>query len=364
MNASQPPIDLCRTVADAADRGEAFAVALVLEAEGSTPCKAGARAVLDARGAVRGTIGGGGVEAEAQRRAVEVLAGGCPVVFEFALEGGALRDHQPICGGRMRVLVDPTAARHRDAYAAAAEARHRRERGVLLTAVRGTAPPAVAVRFLAEGDIGAQAGFPGAEAVRAALEREEPALLVAAPAAATGERLEVLVEPLVARPVLVIAGGGHIGQALAAQAALVGFDVAVIDDRPEFASPERFPEGTVLRCGRAGEELAALPLGAETYVVIVTRGHQHDAEALAACLGRPAAYVGMIGSRRKVALMREAFLASGRATAAEFDRAYAPIGLDIGAVTVPEIATSITAQLVAVRRRGSAARMPAGQDAP
>ena len=110
--------------------------------------------------------------------------------------------------------------------------------------------------------------------------------------------------------------------------------------------------------GPPDEEVAGFPFGADTYVVIVTRGHQHDAEALAACLRRPAAYVGMIGSRRKVALMRQDFVRSGRATAEELGRVYAPIGLDVGAVTVPEIATSIVAQLIAVRRKGSAPRMP------
>jgi xanthine dehydrogenase accessory factor len=94
-------------------------------------------------------------------------------------------------------------------------------------------------------------------------------------------------------------------------------------------------------------------LDEDSYVVLVTRGHRHDAQALAACIHRPLAYLGMIGSRRKAALIRRQFLESGLATAAEFDRVRAPIGLQIGAVTVPEIAVSIVAQLIAVRRRAS-----------
>ena len=92
--------------------------------------------------------------------------------------------------------------------------------------------------------------------------------------------------------------------------------------------------------------------------MIVTRGHQQDAAALRACIRRPAAYIGMIGSRRKVPLVRRQFLDSGWATAEEFDRVYAPIGLDIGAVTVPEIAASIMAQIIAVRRKGAVPRRP------
>jgi xanthine dehydrogenase accessory factor len=170
--------------------------------------------------------------------------------------------------------------------------------------------------------------------------------------------LEVLVEPLIPPPLLVIAGGGHIGQALALQAGLVGFQAVVVDDRSEYVDPSLYPEGTDLRCGDIPRLMAEMPVAADTYIVIVTRGHQQDEQALAACIRRPAAYIGMIGSRRKVAMIRSDMLASGAATEAEFGRVFAPIGLDIGAQTVGEIAASIVAQLVAVRRRGTAPRMP------
>lgn len=357
MSVNQPASDIHRPIVALADRGERFAVVLVLEAEGSTPAGVGAKAAIAASGAIHGTIGGGAVEAEAQRRALEAIATGRPAVFDFPLYGAAVGDASPICGGRMRVLVDPTAARHRAAYATAAAARARRERGVLLTRISGTGECAVAVEFLREDTIPPGLGSPGSEAIRSALRSEEPKLFAEAPGEG-GERLEVLVEPLIPRPVLLIVGGGHVGQAVAVQGDLAGFEIVVTDDRPEFTRPELFPEGTTTRCGPVGEEVGAFPFRSDTYVVIVTRGHQHDAEALAACLRRPAAYVGMIGSRRKVALMREDFIRSGRAAATEFDRIYAPIGLDIGAATVPEIATSIVAQLIAVRRTGCARRMP------
>jgi xanthine dehydrogenase accessory factor len=151
---------------------------------------------------------------------------------------------------------------------------------------------------------------------------------------------------------LLIVGGGHVGQAVALQASLIGFDVVVIDDRPEFADPALFPEGVTTLCGDIEKEVADFPVADDTYIVVVTRGHKHDAEALQACIHSPAAYIGMIGSRRKVALIRKSFIESGLATEEELDRVFAPIGLDIGSVTVPEIATSIAAQLIAVRRKG------------
>jgi len=351
------PQDIHQTIIEMIDCGRRFAVAVVLQAEGSTPRGVGAKAAVDVDGTIQGTIGGGQVEAETQRRAVEALQDGFPTVLDFNLECGTTADSEPTCGGKMRVLIDPSAARHRAAYEAAATTLKRRERGALLTRMRGSDPPEVSVEFLDEGSISQGPEFPGAEAILATLQHERPGRFVSQPTAAA-ERLEALVEPVIPRPVLLIIGGGHVGQALAMQSSLVGFDVAVIDDRAEFTRPALFPEGTATRCGKIADEVARFPLDDDTYVVIVTRGHEHDAQALAACLHRPTAYLGMIGSRRKVALMRKDFVASGRATAAEFDRVYAPIGLDVGSVTVPEIATSIVAQLIAVRRRGDAPRIP------
>ncbi len=322
---------------------------------GSTPAKAGAKAIIDFNGAIQGTVGGGAAEAAAQMSAVEAMRVGRPRVLDFRLEGSALGDSDPLCGGRMLMLIDPTAAGHRAAYEAAWAARQRRERGVLLTVIQGENQPGVEVRFLAERAIPSEIGFPGVENISSVVSREESELFVRE-SPQERENLKVLAEPLIPSPMLLIVGGGHIGQALAVQADLVGFEITVIDDRAEFTAAGLFPEGVTTRCARIDEEIERFPIGSDTYIVIVTRGHQHDAEALAACLHKPAAYIGMIGSRRKVALMRQEFIESGRATAGEFDRVYAPIGLDIGSVTVPEIAASITAQLIAVRRKERAPR--------
>ena len=391
------------------DSGRSFAVALILRAEGSTPGKVGGKAVIDESGKIFGTIGGGQVEAEAQRRAVEACKSKRPAVFDFFLEGACAEDVEPICGGAMRILIDPTAAKDRAAYAQAAEALERRKRGVLITTIRtaqfvvpplggrptevgttnarptevgttnarptevGTTNTDVMVQWFPEEGVAAEAGFPGADAIRSCLGSETPQLFVTQiPTQSSSEKeessvdfqnlkskiqdhevgLEVIVEPVIPKPLLLIVGGGHIGQALAIQATLIGFAVTVIDDRPEFTAPSLFPEGVTTRCGDIAKEVADFPIAADTYVVIVTRGHQHDAEALRACIHAPAAYIGMIGSKRKVALMRKDFIESGLATEEEWNRVFTPIGLDIGAMTVPEIATSIAAQLIVVRRKG------------
>lgn len=355
MDTDPERTDIHRMVVECIDGQCRFAVALVLQSDGSTPRKAGVKAVIHENGRIWGTIGGGSVEAEAQRRAVEACRAERPVVFDFHLEGAAAADDDPICGGRMRVLIDPTADRDRTAYAQAAEALTQHERGVLLTIVRNPSQPDVTVQWFPGDAVAPDAGFPGAEEIRRCLDRETVRLFVEE-SERPDARVEVLVEPVIPKPHLLIVGGGHIGQALAYQAVLVDFDVTVLDDRPEFSDPALFPRGTTTRCGDIAQGVAAFPITRDTYIVIVTRGHRHDAEALAACIHTPAAYVGMIGSRRKVALMRQDFIESRRATGEEFDRVFAPIGLDIGSVTVPEIATSIAAQLIAVRRKCQARR--------
>lgn len=358
---SVPPLDVYRAVVSCADRGIGFVVALVLRADGSSPCRAGARAVLGDGGIVlAGTVGGGAAESQAQRRSIEVLRQGRPQVMDFQLHGDDVEGAEPICGGRMRLLLDPTAAHSRVAYAEAVWARQRRERGLLLTMVAGSETLRVTVQFVTEAAVPTWCGFPGIATLQEALKREEPQLAILDSQGPT-EHLEVLVEPLLPKPRLLILGGGHVGQAVATQACLVGFDIEVIDDRPEFTRPDLFPGGTMTHCGPVEAQLARHSFGADTYVVIVTRGHQHDGAALRACIRQPVAYLGMIGSRRKVAILREDFLRSGWATAEEFDRVYAPIGLDLGSQTVPEIATSIVAQLIAVRRRGQAPRIQCPQ---
>ena len=206
-------------------------------------------------------------------------------------------------------------------------------------------------QWFSQESIPSDIAFPGEDKIRSCLANEVPQLYTKKTEHPDAV-IEVFVEPVIPKPLLLIAGGGHIGQALAVQAGLVGFDISVIDDRTEFTDPALFPQGTKTHCGDIAKLLAGMPAGEDTYIVIVTRGHKNDAEALEVCIHKHVAYLGMIGSKRKVALIRKNFIESGLATPEEFDKVFTPIGLDIGAVTVPEIAASITAQLIAVRRMG------------
>jgi len=155
---------------------------------------------------------------------------------------------------------------------------------------------------------------------------------------------------------LIIVGGGHVGLALATVGEFAGYAVTVIDDREEFASRERFPMAEQVITADAGEALDALELDANCYVVLVSRGHRQDEEALRHSVGRGAAYVGMIGSKRRTATVLR-HMAEEEIDPAALDAVSTPIGLDIGAETPEEIAVSILAEIIMVRRGGQGGRM-------
>jgi xanthine dehydrogenase accessory factor len=161
--------------------------------------------------------------------------------------------------------------------------------------------------------------------------------------------------PILPRITLLIVGGGHVGQAVARLAAEIDFDIWVLDDRESYANRDRFPSARRLLVGDIGgklKELVQTGITPSTYALIVTRGHAHDEEALYHLAATPAGYVGMIGSKRKIKLIYEDLIARGIPKTV-LDRVHAPLGLAIGSQTVPEIAISILAQLIACRNLGS-----------
>ncbi|MDB5294318.1 MAG: pucA [Phycisphaerales bacterium] len=301
-------IDVLPDILRRVDAGQPVALCTVVRTRGSAPQKAGAVLVVAQDGGTSGTIGGGCVEAEVRTRALRLLAaaGPAPVpagrLFTFKLDHDLGWDDGLVCGGTMEVAVEVI-----DSPAAAV--------GLRRAAADLAAERTATVTVFATDDAGRTAAF-------------ERAVLPT--------------------PSLVIAGAGHVGAALAAVARLTDFRVTVIDDRPDLASASRFP-GADCIIGEIEEVLARFPITPHTYVVIVTRGHRRDGRALAAVVNSPAAYVGLIGSRRKIVTIFEELAAAGVPRDA-LRRVRAPIGLDVGAVTPAEIAVSIAAELVAVRR--------------
>ncbi|MGH2608032.1 MAG: XdhC family protein [Tepidiformaceae bacterium] len=166
----------------------------------------------------------------------------------------------------------------------------------------------------------------------------------------------IYAEVLESKPAFVVVGAGHIGRSLAKLADFLDFHVVVIDDREDFADPERLPEADQVICGEYEAALDGLPINANTSIVMVTRGHKQDELALRHALGRGAGYVGMIGSKRRTSAVLEHLKADGF-DPEELGRVRTPIGLDIGAETPEEIAIAILAEVILLRRGGSATPM-------
>lgn len=298
-----------------------------------------AKMVVTSDGARIGTVGGGCLEAEITERALEVALSRSPVVSEHILNSDLAGDYGLTCGGTAVMFIEPV---FRDevlaaVYGECAALLTRGERGVLVTDPDWSAGiQKVLVRAGGVTGIGDEKLADAAALIDPL--REEPEL-----------RDTLLIEPLVGAPRLVVFGGGHVGAKVAQAAAFAGWRVTVADDRAEFADPVRLPfaERTlVCDYGNLPENLA---IDAATYVVICTRGHQHDALIAEQVSRRNTRYLGMLGSRRKVALTWK-MLESWGVPAERLALVHAPVGIAIGADTPEEIAISIVAEMIAVRR--------------
>ena len=327
----------------------------VAETHGSTPQKAGAALLVFADGRQHGTLGGGCVEAEVKQQALEMLArdGRQPKVLTYCLDDNFGWDDGLICGGRISILADPlTTPDSQQALAyyqrfreLAAQGRGATE-ALALEAQDGVP---IGSRYLFD-EHGHPVGYRGSAAIPATVTNS---ILPLSQRPAPSTQHGVALLPLLPRITLLIVGGGHVGQAVARLAAEVDFDIWVLDDRADFASAERFPWARRRIVGNVGSQLRTLLEGqitSSTYCIIVTRGHRHDEEALFHLAAAPAGYVGMIGSKRKIRLIFEDLAAKGVAPEG-LARVHAPLGLDIGSRTVPEIAVSIVAELIAYRNK-------------
>jgi len=164
-----------------------------------------------------------------------------------------------------------------------------------------------------------------------------------------GGSLDIFVEPILATPTLYLFGGGHVSRSVSKVASLAGFDIVVCDDREAFANKERFPSAAATHAGPWEEIFQKITPSNLSYIVIATRGHKGDLDCLRWAVTTDARYVGMVGSKRKLAEFSKILTAEG-VSAQWLERVHSPVGLDIGALTPEEIAVSIVAEMIAVRR--------------
>jgi xanthine dehydrogenase accessory factor len=317
-------------------------LATVTKTQGSTPQKPGSAAIFNRTGLVAGTIGGGVLEGKVQEMAFRIIESKNPVHHVFYLDADMPGGEDALCGGRISVLLDPDLARHGHIFREIRECSEKRIPGILITKVISRVPGNITIEREWTTDM--------AEYLSAGSETS--GFLEIKPSSDSDETgTQIFLEPVIPLPRLVIAGAGHIGKALSQLGKMLDFEVTVIDDRPEYANSSNLPSADRIIAGPVGKSLEEIDSGSDTYIVIVTRGHRDDGEALKACIDSDAAYIGMIGSKTKVALMKRDFIEKHLATDEQWNRIYAPIGIDISSRTVEEIAVSIAAQLIQVRSK-------------
>ena len=337
-----------------------FALATVVRTHGSTPQVVGAKLLVtdeDERGKAAGTLGGGCVEADAIHAARQVLREGGRSLRAYELTEDLAWNTGLVCGGTMWILAE----RGEDALSSGG----RSVSADLARAADGGAPLAITtllhrsgrdVAFAGRAFVDAEGRVNGslgnAQIDRRAATAAVEQLPHATPRVVSlDDRHDLLIDPVAGRPQLVVAGGGHVALAIARQAGLLDFDVTILEDRPEFADPERFSGARVLQ-GDVPASIGAFEYGWSSYVVIATRGHKLDADCVLAAVKTRARYIGVLGSRRKTVLLekmlREEGVNDGRIRAI-----YAPVGLDLGGRTPAEIALSVLAEITQERYRAT-----------
>ena len=337
-------------IADLTAAGRRYAVATVVRTQGSTPQVVGARLVVtdDETERPTGTLGGGCVEADAILASREIIKHGGRSLRMHALTEELAWNTGLVCGGTMWILAE----RGEEAGIHAIE----EGRPVVIATLleRQGRDLNFAGRIVVDAD-GGITGSVGDAALDKRLADEAVRQLPHGTArlVAMDDRTDVLLEPVAGRPHLVVAGGGHVSQAIARQAHLLEFDVTILEDRPEFANPERFGGARVL-AGYIPDTLASLDYGWNSFIVVATRGHKLDGDCILAAVKTRAPYIGLLGSRRKSVLIAEMLREEG-VPQERIDAIRTPVGLDLGGRTPAEIALSVLAEITQIRYKSQPA---------
>ncbi len=342
---------IVQTACELLEKGEKFVVASIISNQGSTPRTAGTRMIVACDGNIVGTIGGGLLEAKVIEKAVNTISETGPssfMPFDLTYEDTASMDM--ICGGQATILIDLIVPSYENAgvFERWKQALERRENSFLITVVTGSETRIDAVTHCV---------LDPAENVEGPFSLSSEALDRIKTEAGKSKFMRVftfddaiaIVEPAAKPKSAFFFGAGHVAQPTVHMASLVGFRTSVLDDRAEFANKERFPDADEIHVLENFESaFDPVSVHPDSFVVIFTRGHLHDRTVLAHALKTDAAYIGMIGSKKKRDAIYNALMKSGFAQK-DIDRVHSPIGLSIGAQTPEEIAVSIAAEMIRKR---------------
>ncbi|MBI2881692.1 MAG: XdhC family protein [Candidatus Tectomicrobia bacterium] len=354
-------VDIFKEIQSIVEKGEAGVVASVVARKGSAPMSADAKMIVYQDGSMKGTVGGGCLEADVWAEAKRVLGRGGATKMSFNLTEAEAGESGHICGGIVDVLVEPLSNYSAQILSEIVRIRSEGGRAVLASVVSRSdgKPPGPGDRMLIYRDGSKLGSIEGVEpeVLREAAEvlHEERPANRAFRVPGADVQVEVFLEPVLTRPTVYIFGGGHVSKHIAKVADVAGFRIVVVEDREQYANRQRFPEAEGFIVVEDFERLAeAVPEIDETdMAIIVTRGHQYDEDILAWAWTKPFRYLGMIGSRTKIlATYRHLEEKMGVPREAFIQRVRAPMGLEIGADVPGEIAVAIVAELIQSRRQG------------
>ena len=336
-------------------------LATVVRTKGSTPQKSGSMLLVRPDGSGVGTLGGGCVEGDIWFAAREMLrnSGGPEFKDYYLNEDIAARDGL-VCGGTMYFYLEPfyqpgdflgIGRQVVDAY----EGGEPVGLATVVNAPAGAANFGAKLLLRLDGSVAGALGRPELDAQAIAAARRV-ADVGSTDSFTTESGEEVFVEGFTTPPTLTVVGGGHVGKATADLANMLGYRVFIVDDREEFANPERFPYAERTVVTRYDEWAQHLPINVNTFVVVATRGHRFDDMALESALTTRARYIGLMGSRRKNLMIYQRLLQQG-VSLERLKEVHAPIGLDIGGLQPEELAVSIMSEIIMTRRGGQGGPM-------
>jgi len=285
-------------------------LATIIATTGSTPAAAHSKMLVRGGGVVSvGTVGGGCMEGEVLLQANRLYDAGHAQIFSFELNEDEMK-HGLICGGNLDILIEPITRRRLPLFEALKSMRDNGRDCVIVSLLGNDG----VMREKVLVDPARASGEPSSEIIRSPRECEE---LFLTPDASVSDLIRkahrsketagitlgdgvLIIEPVQGVPPLVVFGGGHVAKYVSRAASMAGFSVTIVDDRESYASPERFPDADRTIVADFPNALEGIDITSSTYILILTRGHQHDEEILGQALKTPAKYIGMIGSKRKV----------------------------------------------------------------
>ena len=342
-----------KDLSTALENENGVALCTIIERRGSVPREIGARMLVRKDGSIIGTVGGGIGEHEVIKAGQETIKKSQSRLLEFSLAGEQGLDSAAICGGHFTVCISYWAKSddYDLAAAVAATLQGGRAQYLIESLPQQNADNAGKMeRSLLDPVAGNIAGTPIASLPATVAETCKSGTMSTSVQRINIDNREFLLSEITLPPQMVIFGGGHLALPLAEMASWCRFSVTVIDDRPEFSDPQRFPTADKVTTAPMEEVSELYTPGPNAYLVLITREHKHDYILLKQLLGTEYAYLGMIGSRRRTSQVKQRLIDEGF-NPAEIKRLYSPIGLTIGAQTPAEIAISIMAEIIETRHK-------------